>query len=71
MAISGVASMENSLASMATSMVGGSIQQKIGVAIVKQILDTQEMQVQALLQMMSNGPTPTVAGTGTMVNIGV
>jgi hypothetical protein len=71
MAISGVASMENSLASMATSMVGGNIQQKIGVAIVKQILDTQEMQVQALLQMMSNGPTPTVDGTGTMVNIGV
>jgi hypothetical protein len=70
MAISGVNSFENSLASMATSMAGGSSQQKIGVAILKQILQTQEMQVQALVQMMSTESTPTVDGTGTIVNIG-
>jgi len=71
MAISGVNSMENSLASLATDMQGGSVQQKIGVAIVKQILDTQEIQAQAILKMMNSGPTPSLTGTGRIVNIGV
>ena len=71
MAITGVNSIENTLASMASSMVGGSVQQKISTAVVKQIMDSQQMQAQALLKMIQNGPTPTLDGTGTNVNIGV
>jgi len=69
MAISGINSMENSMASMATGMQGGRIQQDISMAIVKQILDSQEMQAQALVKMMSSAPTPTLDGTGQIVNI--
>ena len=71
MAITGVNSIENTLASMASNMVGGSVQQKISTAVVKQIMDSQQMQAQALLKMIQNGPTPTLDGTGTNVNIGV
>jgi len=59
-------------------MQGGRFQREIGFAILKQIMDTQEMEAQALISMMapvslrggSSGPTPTVDGTGTIVNIG-
>jgi len=70
MSISAVGTMENSLANMATGMVAGNIQQKFGFAILKEILNSQEMQAQALLKMMRAGPTPTVDGTGKIVNIG-
>jgi hypothetical protein len=70
MAISGVNSMDNSLASLATSMQGGAFQQKIGVQILKNILDSQAMQGQELLKMISSGSSPTLDGTGKIVNIG-
>ncbi len=70
MAISTVNSMENSLANMATGMQGGRVQSEIGFAILKQILDNQKMQGQALVKMISTGPTPTADGTGRNVNIG-
>lgn len=70
MAINGVNAMENSLASLATGMQGGRVQQQIGVAVLKQTLDNQEMLAQALIQMMNTGPTPTIDGTGQIVNIG-
>ncbi len=68
MAINGVSIMQNSLASLATSMQSDYGKQNIGVAIMKQILDSQEMQAQALISMMS-APTPTINGTGRIVNI--
>jgi hypothetical protein len=49
-------------------MVDGAFQQKIGFEVLKQILNTQEAQAQALLKMI--GPTPTVDGTGAIINTG-
>jgi hypothetical protein len=71
MAITAVSnSMENSMAGVATDMQGGRIQEKIGFAILKQIMDSQKMQGELILKMIDSGPKPTVDGTGSIVNIG-
>jgi hypothetical protein len=70
MAINGVNAMANSLASLATGMQGGRVQQQLGMTVLKQALDNQEMLAQALIQMVSSGPTLTMDGTGQIVNIG-
>ncbi len=69
MAISGISSMESYMASLATGMQGGRIQQEIGYSVLKQVLDTQEMQGQMLVKMMENTPGPSLDGTGSIVNI--
>lgn len=61
--------MESSLASLATSMQGGRMQQEISVAILKQILDSQQNEAQMLLGMLGS-PSPSLDGTGQIVNIG-
>ncbi len=58
------------MANLATNMQGGRATQEIGVAIVKQILDTQAMEAQLLVKMISSGPSPSLDGTGGIVNIG-
>ena len=68
MTISAVSSMESSLANMSTGKVDGAIQQKIAVLVLKQILNTQEAQAKAILAMIA--PTPTIDGSGKIVNIG-
>lgn len=70
MAINGINSMENSLALMASAMQSVRIPQEIGFSVLKQIMDTQANQAQALIQMINSGPSPTVDGTGQIVNIG-
>ena len=53
---------------MATNMQDGRFQQVLGVTIFKQVMDTEKEQAQALLEMMDSTPTPTLEGTGHIVN---
>lgn len=62
--------MESSLAATATAMQSTRIPREIGYSVLKQIMDSQAAQAQALVQMINNGPTPTLDGTGQIVNIG-
>ncbi|GEM_PF-1127130 len=66
MAISG-ASMTNALAGMASDMHSQQIGLELATAVLKQIQDQQNMQAQALLEMIRNTPSP--SGTGQIVNI--
>jgi hypothetical protein len=70
MAISGINSMESSLATMASTMQSARVPQEIGFNVLKQIMDTQTDLAQALIQMINSGPTPTIDGTGKIINIG-
>jgi len=70
MAINSINSMESSLAMMATAMQGTRVPQELGFSVLKQIMDTQSNQAQALLQMINSEPGPTVDGTGKIINIG-
>lgn len=70
MNVSSVNSMESSLAAAATAMQSTKIPREIGYSVLKQIMDSQAAQAQALVQMIDNGPTPTLDGTGQVVNIG-
>jgi hypothetical protein len=71
MDISGANALNNSLISAANSMQGGRLSLQIGTAVLKQIQNSQVNQAQALVQMINNSPTPTVNGTGSIINIGV
>lgn len=68
MAITAVNPFDNTLAFMATNMQDGRFQQVLGVTIFKQVMDTEKEQAQALLEMMDSTPTPTLEGTGHIVN---
>jgi hypothetical protein len=70
MAISSINSMESSLALMASAMQEVRVPQELGFSVLKQIMDTQANQAQALLQMINSGPSPTLDGTGQIINIG-
>ena len=70
MAISSINSMESSLAMMASAMQEVRVPQELGFSVLKQIMDTQANQAQALLQVINSGPSPTVDGTGKIINIG-
>jgi len=62
--------MESSLALMASAMQAVRVPQELGFSVLKQIMDTQANQAQALLQMINSGPSPTLDGTGQIINIG-
>jgi hypothetical protein len=70
MAITAVNPFDNNLATMATNMQNGRFQQVLGVTIFKQVIDSEKAQAEALLQMMTSTPTPTLEGTGQIVNTG-
>ncbi len=61
-------SMESSLATMATSSRSRAVQSEIGVAVMKQMQEQQEVFNNALLEMIKQGPMPD--GTGQILNIG-
>ena len=52
MTISGASSSLDSLAALASGLKSASVGQQIGVAVLKQIQDSQQAQAQQLLQMM-------------------
>ena len=58
------------MAAVATSLQGGRVQQEFGYTIVKQIMDSQKVMAEGLLNMMNSGPAPSLDGTGQIVNIG-
>jgi hypothetical protein len=57
-------SMVNSMASMATNMKSDNVGGEIGAAILKQIMDMQKMQGEALVKMMQQTPSPDLAVGG-------
>ena len=69
MNISGASSLSDGLAILATNMQSQKVPQQLGIAILKQIQNTQEMQVEALVGMISSTPGMTADGTGQIVNV--
>ena len=61
------ASFSNSLASQATQMQASAIQQQLSVAVLKNTLDTQKQQANALVEMIRQ--TPLVSGTGSLLDV--
>jgi hypothetical protein len=56
------------LAGMATNMRAGELGMQISMAVMKQALDSQKQQGQALVQMIQSS-TPSLNGTGSIVDI--
>jgi len=69
MNISGASSLSDGLAILATNMQSQKVPQQLGIAILKQIQNTQEMQVEALVGMINSTPGMTADGTGQIVNV--
>ena len=69
MNVSGASSLSDGLAILATNMQSQKVPQQLGIAILKQIQNTQEMQVEALVGMISSTPGMTADGTGQIVNV--
>jgi hypothetical protein len=61
-------SMINNIASIASGMKAEDIQSQLGVAILKQTLDAQKMEMEALVQMMAPTQSPDPA-VGQTVNV--
>lgn len=59
----------DSLASLATGMKSSNLGQQIGVAVLKQIQDSQEQMAAGLLKMIAQTPSP--EGVGQNVDISV
>lgn len=67
MNISSVSSTTDSLAAAASNLQSGNIARQISVAVMKQVLDGQKQQGEALVQMIQN--TPSLDGTGSILDI--
>jgi hypothetical protein len=63
----GAVSFSNSLASQATQMQASAIQQQLSVAVLKNTLDNQKQQGNALVEMIRQ--TPSVSGTGSLIDV--
>ena len=61
------ASFSNSLASQATQMQASAIQQQLSVAMLKNTLDNQKQQANALVEMIRQ--TPSASGTGSLLDV--
>jgi hypothetical protein len=64
----GDVSMSNTLASWATEMKGSNLASQIGVAVMKQIMDQQKQQGEAIIQMMQQTPRP-AGSSGSVVDV--
>jgi hypothetical protein len=65
MTISGISSLDN-LASLATYMQNDSLSLKLSTQVLKKVLDSQQEQGQALVEMIRESQ---VTGTGTRVDV--
>jgi hypothetical protein len=54
-------SMINNLAAMSVGMGKENVGTQLGVAILKQIMDSQKMEMEALVNMIQQGPSPDAA----------
>jgi hypothetical protein len=68
MNITGV-SMTDNLATMATNLQSNNMSLQFGTAVMKNILDSQKQQGEALVRMINQ--TPSLNGTGTRIDISV
>jgi hypothetical protein len=63
MSISGISSdMSSSLASQASNLQGGKVQQEISVSILKQSIDQQKAEGEAIVKMIQATPVPGAPG---------
>ena len=60
--------MSSMMASWATEMKGATVASQIGVAVMKQVLDQQRQQGEAILQMMQQTPHPE-GSTGSVLDV--
>jgi uncharacterized protein YdeI (YjbR/CyaY-like superfamily) len=67
MNVSGISNSADALASMATNMKGADVSLQINVAVMKQLMDQQEMVAQGLIEMIQATPLP--EGVGTSINL--
>jgi hypothetical protein len=67
MNVSGVSNSIDALASMATSLKGADVNLQINVAVMKQLMDQQEMVAQGLIEMIQSTPLP--EGVGSSINL--
>ncbi|MDR3572455.1 MAG: YjfB family protein [Anaerolineaceae bacterium] len=69
MNISGVSDLSTVMASTATTMKAGQVQQAIQADILKQTLDQQKAAGAELLQMLDSSPTPRAVGGNVDISI--
>ena len=67
MNVSNVSSFDG-LAGMASNLRSGELGLQISAAIMKQVLDSQKQQGQALVEMISSN-TPSLNGTGSIIDV--
>ena len=67
MNVSGVGNSMDALASMASNLKGADVELQINVAVMKQLMDQQEMVAQGLIEMIQSTPLP--EGVGTTLNV--
>jgi hypothetical protein len=67
MNVSGVSNSMDALASTATNMKSAEVNLQINVAVMKQLMDQQEMVAQGLIEMIQSTPLP--EGVGTTINL--
>lgn len=68
MNIGSISSFEG-LAGMAANLRAGDVGMQISAAVLKQALDTQKQQAQALVQMIQSGSPPSPDGTGRILDV--
>lgn len=67
MNVSGVGNSMDALASMATNLKSADVDLQINIAVMKQLMDQQEMLAQGLIEMIQSTPLP--EGVGTTLNV--
>ena len=68
MNVSSASTLSDSLALMATSMQSQKFPLQLGVAVLKQLQNSQEIQAQAIIAMINSTTSMTADGTGQIVN---
>ena len=67
MTISGMSDINSTIIQQASGMKSAEVQQKIEAAVLKQTLDQQQMEGEALVKMIQ--ASPSAEGTGQLVDI--
>ena len=68
MNVGNASSLTNGLAQLASSMKSQDLQNNVSMAVLKQVLDTQELQMEMILKLIESSPSPDPA-VGRNVNI--
>ncbi len=57
MNVGGASSLTNGLAQLAASMKSQDVQNNVSMAVLKQVLDTQELQMEMILKLIESSPS--------------